>query len=125
MMLFMFLYVGSEYAFGFQLTTFSVLSDLHLTKKQGAQVQSLFWGVFSITRFIAIFVAWKFKPITFATVSFSICIFGTLWLCFMAEYTLTTLQIGIVIYGIGESPIYASGKLVTLCINIYIKLKFN
>ena len=55
--LFFFLVVGLEVAVGGYTTTFAVKSKLHMTRAEGSYSTAIFSGVFTLTRFIAIFAA--------------------------------------------------------------------
>lgn len=57
MFFFYFLYVGAEVAFGLFIYYFAINCDKHYSKETGTLLNSLFWGVFAIGRFFAIFFA--------------------------------------------------------------------
>ncbi len=50
MFMFTFLYVGFEATYGILVSTFSVKSNLHLTKVNGAYVTAVFYGSFASMR---------------------------------------------------------------------------
>ena len=76
MCLFYILYVGMEVSYGLYIATFSVESQLNLSKSDGAYITAIFWGCFAAMRFVAIFAAIKLKPIYIMTVSFAFCLLG-------------------------------------------------
>ena len=106
---FFFLYVGTETSTGNLLTTFSVLCKLKLSRPVGAEVQAVFWGAFTLVRFLAIFAAVWLAPIVFMTISTLLCIIGGTLLCYLAEYSLSTLQAGSAVLGGGLATMYATG----------------
>ena len=91
---FLFLYVGMEYCFGTYLTEFAVESkELDLTRKDGAHLTALFWGAFSLMRFLAIFAAFHVPPAAVLGVSFAICVAAASALLVWAETSLMSLQV--------------------------------
>ena len=67
------LYAGMEVCFGFYIATFVVESQLNLSK---SFITAIFWGYFSIGRFLAIFAAVKLHPIHIMLLSFAFYLVG-------------------------------------------------
>ncbi len=60
--IFFFVYVGIETDLGYYLPSFSVYSELKLTRVQGSHVAAIFWGVFTLARLLAIPASAKLSP---------------------------------------------------------------
>ena len=85
MCLFFCLYAGMEVCFGFYIATFAVESQLNLSKSEGAFITAIFWGCFSIGRFLAIFAAVKLRPIHIMLLSFALYLIGAFPLIIWAD----------------------------------------
>ena len=108
---FLFLYDGMEVMYGTYLATFSVQSELHLSRQMGARITAVFWGSFAAMRFIAIFISVKLSPLGTLLFSFFMSIVGWTLLAIFAESTVEALGIFTAFMGIGMAPIYASSML--------------
>ena len=64
--LFFLVVVGLEIAVGGYTTAFAVKSKLHLSRAEGAYSTAIYFGVFTLARFLAIFAATRFNPIACA-----------------------------------------------------------
>ncbi len=75
-------YVGMEYCYGTYLTTFAVKSSVDAGRREGARATAIFWGSFSLMRFLAIFASSaRVRPVRVLVLSFAIC------LVFFSKYT--------------------------------------
>ena len=108
---FLFLYAGMEVMYGTYLATFSVQSELHLSRQMGARITAVFWGSFAAMRFIAIFISVKLSPLGTLFFSFFMSIVGCTLLAIFAESNVEALGIFTAFMGIGMAPIYASSML--------------
>ena len=93
MCLFYILYVGMEVSYGLYIATFSVESQLNLSKSDGAYITAIVWGCFAAMRFVAIFAAVKLKPIYIMTVSFAFCLLGAVPLVVWGESSPMLLKV--------------------------------
>ena len=124
-----FLYCGAELVTGTYITTFVVKSSLHMTKAEGANVNTVFWGSFTMGRFLSIFLAIYLNPLHTMLLSFGLCIgkekghflkseirillvtgSGGV-LCLFGEHSVLALQISVVVMGLGMAAVYATGFL--------------
>ena len=110
-LVFLFLYAGMELMYATYLTTFSVQSDLHLSRQMGARVTSTFWGSFAFMRFLAIFVAVRVSPVGTLVFSFFLSVVGCTLLAVFGETSTQALFILTAFMGVGMAPIYASSML--------------
>ena len=62
--LFMFFYVGAEVGFGLYIFTYAVKSDLAFSKQKAAVLSSVFWGMLTFFRFVAIPVSFYVRSRT-------------------------------------------------------------
>jgi len=108
---FLFLYVGMEYCFGTYLTTFAVKSELAATREEGAQVTALFWGAFSLMRFLAIFASsMRVRPLCVLAASFALCAVGSgAAAAGAAEKSLSHLRAVSAVTGFGMGTVFATG----------------
>jgi len=108
---FLFLYVGMEYCFGTYLTTFAVKSRLSATREEGAQVTAIFWGAFSLMRFLAIFASsLRVRPLSVLAASFALCAAGSgAAATGAAEASLSHLHMVSGVTGFGMGTIFATG----------------
>ena len=91
--LFFLLYVGMELSFGVYLATFSVKSQLSLTKSEGAFITAIFWGCFAGMRFVAIFAAIKLHCKHIMNFSFASCLLGAIPLVIWGETSSLALKV--------------------------------
>ena len=103
--------MGIEYGLGIYLTTFAVECSLELSKLEGTRLTAIFWGAFSVMRFLAIFAAMKLNPSIIMGLSFVLCIVGTVVLAVWAQASLVVLQVFTGVLGFGMASIYATGIL--------------
>ena len=108
---FLFLFCGMEFIYGIYIATFSVRSELHLSRKIGARITAVFWGSFAAMRFVAIFISMKLNPLRTLLFSFFMSIVGSTLLTIFAETSVVALYIFTAFMGIGMAPIYASSML--------------
>ncbi len=104
--LFFFLWVGTETGFGGWIFTYALMSEL--TDKAGAAyLTSAFWGAFTISRLVSIFLAVRLKPITmlFASVIGTII---SLAIIFLQPSSYTALLIGTIGAGASMAAVFPS-----------------
>jgi fucose permease len=87
-----------EVSYGLYIATFSVESQLNLSKSNGAYITAIFWGCFAAMRFVAIFAAVKMRPIYIMTVSFAFCLLGSVPLVIWGESLSMVLKVTIFCY---------------------------
>lgn len=108
MCFFMLIYYGLELTYGQYLTSFSVLSDLHLPKTTGAEITSVYWAMFTFIRLLtAFYIGYIGSEINlFIDIAF-ILIANCFLIPFGYRYE-WCLWVGSVIMGIGCSSIFGS-----------------
>jgi len=106
-------YVGSEVSYGQFLATFALKSQLKLSISTANYVTTTFWGSFAATRFISIFVAHFFKPMSMLILNLGLCTLGSISLCIGAQSSLTVLYVGSAILGLAMASTFATGFLWT------------
>ena len=102
-------YIGLEYTLSNFLTAFAVESELGLSKAEGAEATSIFWGCFALTRFLGIFAAMKLTPAAILTVCFSLITVSNVLLSVYAQTYAILFQVCVGGMGLGMGPIYAAG----------------
>jgi len=111
MVLFFFLYVGQEVAYGTFITAFSVQSKLGLSRQEGSDVTAIFWGTFAATRGLAIPAAIFLNPQEIMTLSCTICLVGATLLSVLGEVYWEVFYVGSAVMGAGMASVYATGLL--------------
>ncbi|KAK2713841.1 hypothetical protein QYM36_009655 [Artemia franciscana] len=109
--LFFLLYVGMEVAYGQLVMTFSVRSELGLSKSQGSYITAVFWGSFAAFRFISIFLARFLQPSNLLFIDFILTSTGSVILSIGASSSETCLRIGTALVGSGMANVFPSGFL--------------
>ena len=110
-LVFLFLYAGMEVMYGTYLTTFAVQCKLHLSRQTGARMTAVFWGTFTLMRFLAIFISVKLNPVNTLVFSFILSVIGSTLLAIFGETSTGLLAIFSAFMGVGMAPIYASSML--------------
>jgi len=110
-MIFFFLYVGLEVAFGTYLTTFAVKSRLGLSRGEGSYLTSVFWGTFAAMRGVAVPAAIFLKPELIMIISFTCCLVGSTILSILGDTYVIALYVCSGVMGVGMASIYATGML--------------
>jgi len=110
-MIFYFLYVGLEVAFGTFIAVFAVECKLGMTRKQGSDLSAVFWGVFAGSRALAIPAAIILPPDAIMCISFLSCIGGSLVLSIYGESSIEVLFACTALMGFGMASIFATGLL--------------
>jgi hypothetical protein len=91
--IFFLLYAGLEISYGLYIATFSVESQLNLSKSEGAYITAIYWGCFATMRCLAIFAAIKFRPIYVMVMSFTFCLMGSVPLTIWGETSVLVLKV--------------------------------
>ena len=113
-LLFMHIYLGLEISFGSFLMTFSVKSDLKLTKATGAHLTTLFWATFTFIRLGTILVIQWAGNCAIILISMSIVLIANVILAPFGNSNETLLWAGVALIGMGMSSVWA-------CIFGYLK----
>ena len=107
--LFFMLYVGTEVSFGGYLYSHTVKScDLQFSQHDGALITSVFWGMFSVGRFIAIPLSTRISPRTMVIKD----LIGSLTaavLMFALKHNPTVLWLGAGLFGLSMASVFPSG----------------
>lgn len=103
---FMHIYFGLEIAFGSFLTTFAVKSDLKLDTKVGASLTSLFWGIFTFFRLMAVVSVVVFGIGWSIVINLIIILVGNVFLVPFCNQYEWALWVGTAVIGAGISPIW-------------------
>lgn len=111
MMIFFFLYVGQEVAFGTFISVFAVECKLGLSRQQGSDLTAVFWGTFAGARGLAVPAAILLPPNVIMTVSFIASLGGALVLSIYGETSVHVLFACTALLGFGMASIYATGLL--------------
>ncbi|KYR01026.1 hypothetical protein DLAC_02112 [Tieghemostelium lacteum] len=101
---FLFWYVGSEAGFGGWLSSYSQL-NLGFTDKQGALITSLFWGTFTLFRFIGVIMSLVMTPQQMVVLDTCVCFFFSI-LLILFQKSATVLWISTAGLGIGLASIF-------------------
>ena len=108
---FLLCYRGTAATYAMYLATFSVKSNLHLSRPMGARITALFWGSFTFMRFAAIFLSVKVSPLGTLAFSFVLSIVGSSLLATFGDMSVTVLSVLTAFMGTGTAPIFASCML--------------
>ena len=108
---FIFLYVGMEVMYGTFVATFSVKSDLRLSRQEGAKITSIFWGSFAAMRFSAILISIKLSALSQMILSFTLCVIGSISLVIAGDVYKYVLCVSSGLMGAGMASVYACGIL--------------
>ncbi|CAG0917701.1 unnamed protein product [Notodromas monacha] len=108
MSMFFFFYVGMEVAYGQLVFTFAVTSGASLKKPEAAFLNSAYWGTYTATRLISIFVAVCVPPMVMMWVDFGVVTLAAAILLAGAE-TPAGLWVGSALLGIGMASIFPTG----------------
>jgi len=111
MMLFFFLYVGQEVAFGTFISVFAVRCKLGLTRQQGSDLAAVFWGTFAGTRGLAVPAAIWIPSNVIMTVSMVSTLVAAFVLTIYGETNIYVLFVSTSLLGFGMASIYATGLL--------------
>lgn len=107
-MIFMFFYCGIEIALGSYLTPFAVNSDLHLTKKTGALLSSVYWMTFTFARLVTIFYIGFVGPRNSMVIALTLVFVSNLFMVGGGNTTEWCLWTGVVLNGAGMSSIWGT-----------------
>eukprot|EP00042_Codosiga_hollandica_P020262 m.65148 g.65148 ORF g.65148 m.65148 type:complete len:501 (+) comp49769_c0_seq6:79-1581(+) len=107
--LFFLFYVGLEVGYGSFLFTYSVKSpEIAFSRSDGAFITAVYWGMFSVGRFLAIFLALKLEPLTMLMLDFAGCFLAMLMiLIFHANASI--LWVGTGLFGFSMASVFPSG----------------
>ena len=108
---FIFLYVGMEVMYGTFVATFSVKSELSLSRREGAKINAIFWGSFAAMRFAAILISIKLSALSQMILSFTLCAIGSISLVIAGNLYKYVLCVSSGLMGAGMASVYACGIL--------------
>ncbi|KAI1304106.1 hypothetical protein HDE_01826 [Halotydeus destructor] len=106
--MFMFTALGFEVGMGSFITSFAVMSDLHLTKQVGAYMTSLYWAMFTSFKLIAVGVSDKIGPYCSIIIDLIVLIVANAFLLPFGNSVQWCLWIGVSLVGVGTSSIWAA-----------------
>jgi MFS transporter, FHS family, Na+ dependent glucose transporter 1 len=105
-MLFVFLYVGAEVAFGAWVYTYATTLKLS-APADAAYLTSAFWGALTVGRLLAIPIAVQWKPLTMLVADLLVCL-GGIGLIILMPGSTALLWIGTLAAGLGMASVYPS-----------------
>ncbi|GIY97367.1 sodium-dependent glucose transporter 1 [Caerostris extrusa] len=97
---------GVEVSFAQMLTSYVVYSDHGLTKVEGSYITSLYWGAFTITRGLSVFLAWKVSVRRILTFDIILATLSTIILLTIGSWSVTGLWVGTGLLGVGVASIF-------------------
>ncbi|XP_039249153.2 sodium-dependent glucose transporter 1B-like [Styela clava] len=109
---FYFLYVGTEVTFGLFIYTFAIKCDMHYSKNTGTALNSLFWGIFAIGRFCAIFFSKCISPKSMLLLDLLGTAIATVVMAFFPYYAQSAewlLWASVALYGWSMASLFPSG----------------
>ena len=101
-------YVGSEFSIMSYLPIFGVESELKLTKEEGNNLFAWCYLAYALSRILSIFVATKLRPTQILIISGIAYFCGCLILLFLSQKYIAAMQIGFILIGAGQGPMYAN-----------------
>ena len=104
----MFLVCGLEVAFGAYIMPYALKADIHVDKKTGALMQSVYWLFFTCGRLITCFYINYVGPRNSTIISLIISLIGVACLTPASNTSVLCMWIGSVLYGIGLSPMWGN-----------------
>lgn len=107
-MFFMFFYCGIEVALGSYLTPFAVNSDLHLAKKTGALLSSVYWMTFTFARLATIFYIVFVGARNSMIIALAIVFSSNIFLVGGGNTTAWCLWTGVILNGAGMSSMWGT-----------------
>jgi fucose permease len=108
MMCFMPIYYGLEMTVGSFLTTFSVESDLHLSKASGAYMTSVYWSMFTFVRLSTVFYIDYLGAEMNVIMNLCVILVANVFLIPWGATYEWCLWVGSTLMGVGCSSIWAS-----------------
>lgn len=107
-MIFMFLACGIEVTFGSYIMPFVLKAKIHVDKKTGALMQSVFWACFTSGRLLTCFYVNRMGPRNSALMSLFLCLIGSVFLTPFSDGCVVCMWVGSVLLGIGLSPMWGN-----------------
>ncbi|GIY14926.1 sodium-dependent glucose transporter 1 [Caerostris extrusa] len=103
-----FVETGTEVGFAQMLATYVVKGPLKLTTTTGSYMTSVFWGAFSVARFVSVFVAIKFSCLQMIIFDIIISLIGALILLFFGASEVWAVWLGTILLGVGIASFFPS-----------------
>ncbi len=111
LMLCFLLVVGLDIAAGSFTATFAVRSALHSSRIDGAYLTAVYFGAFTLMRFLAIFVAARIRPVAMLAFNMATTLLATGALLFLSERSFSILSGLVGIVGFATASTYATAML--------------
>ncbi|GIY85277.1 sodium-dependent glucose transporter 1 [Caerostris darwini] len=103
-----FVETGTEVGYAQMLATYVVKGPLKLTSTTGSYMTSVFWGAFSVARFVSVFVAIKFSCLQMIIFDVIISLIGALILLFFGASEVWAVWLGTILLGVGIASFFPS-----------------
>ncbi|GIY29722.1 sodium-dependent glucose transporter 1A [Caerostris extrusa] len=101
-------YAGIEIGYGQMIAVYAVKSEHKFTQFYASVIASVYWGTFTLSRGLSIFLAIKFSPITIILCDFSIMLLSSIILATIGNMYSNFLWLGTSLLGLGLASFYAS-----------------
>ncbi|GIY20830.1 probable E3 ubiquitin-protein ligase HECTD2 [Caerostris darwini] len=101
-------YAGIEIGYGQMIAVYAVKSEHKFTQFYASVIASVYWGTFTLSRGLSIFLVIKFSPITILLCDFSIMLLSSIILATIGNMYSNFLWFGTSLLGLGLASFYAS-----------------
>ncbi|GFT03983.1 hypothetical protein NPIL_201451 [Nephila pilipes] len=101
-------YAGIEIGYGQMISVYAVKSSHNFSQFYASCIASVYWGTFTLSRGLSIFLAIKFRPITIILCDFSVMCLAALVLSTIGNMYSDFLWLGTALLGLGLASFYAS-----------------
>ncbi|KAF8788839.1 sodium-dependent glucose transporter 1A-like [Argiope bruennichi] len=101
-------YAGIEIGYGQMIAVYAVKSTHKFSQFYASLIASVYWGTFTLSRGLSIFLAIKFSPITIVMSDFSVMLLAAVVLTTIGNMYSNFLWIGTALLGLGLASFYAS-----------------
>ncbi|CAL1292069.1 unnamed protein product [Larinioides sclopetarius] len=101
-------YAGIEIGYGQMIAVYAVKSIHNFSQFYASLIASVYWGTFTLSRGLSIFLAMKFSPVTIVMTDFSVMLLAAIVLTTIGNMYSNFLWIGTALLGLGLASFYAS-----------------
>ncbi|GBM75802.1 Sodium-dependent glucose transporter 1A [Araneus ventricosus] len=101
-------YAGIEIGYGQMIAVYAVKSIHKFSQFYASLIASVYWGTFTLSRGLSIFLAMKFSPMTIVMSDFSVMLLAAVVLTTIGNIYSNFLWIGTALLGLGLASFYAS-----------------
>ncbi|GFY74381.1 sodium-dependent glucose transporter 1 [Trichonephila inaurata madagascariensis] len=101
-------YAGIEIGFGQMIAVYAVKSNHKFSQFYASCITSVYWGTFTLSRGLSIFLAIKFSPITIVLCDFSVMCLAAVVLSTIGNIYSNFLWLGTALLGLGLASFYAT-----------------